>query len=177
MVGLDATLQARADKRVKERLAGLGRLGSDLLLPALAGYGGADDTTPRHLLPAVLAPGAGSGPAVHDVCALALVAEPALFGCQPARIGLAVAGRPPGRAGMPWACRQTGERDEEIDRIIRGHHGQLRHGGDHGGERVRGAGRSGPALLRDPVGDPAQGGRVHGADPGAERPRRAASLL
>ena len=83
----------------------------------------------------------------------------------------------PGRAGMPWACRQTGERDEEIDRIIRGHHGQLRHGGDHGGERVRGAGRSGPALLRDPVGDPAQGGRVHGADPGAERPRRAASLL
>ena len=86
MVGLDATLQARADKRVKERLAGLGRLGSDLLLPALGGYLGADDTTPRHLLPAVLAPGAGSGPAVHDVCALALVAEPALFGCQPARV-------------------------------------------------------------------------------------------
>ena len=46
MVGLDVTLQARADQRVKERLAGLGRLGSDLLLPALAGYGGADDTTP-----------------------------------------------------------------------------------------------------------------------------------
>jgi len=93
MVGLDATLQARADKRVKERLAGLGRLGSDLLLPALAGYGGADDTTPRHLLPAVLAPGAGSGPAVHDVCALALVAEPALFGCQPARVEVETAGR------------------------------------------------------------------------------------
>ncbi len=46
MVGLDATLQARADERVKERLAGLGRLGGDLLLPALGGYAGADDTTP-----------------------------------------------------------------------------------------------------------------------------------
>src|SRR5436190_2217256 len=33
MVGLDATLQARADEAVRERLAGLGRLGSDLLLP------------------------------------------------------------------------------------------------------------------------------------------------
>jgi purine nucleosidase len=93
MVGLDATLQARADETVQARLAGLGRLGSDLLLPALGGYLGADDTTPSHLVPAVLAPGAGSGPAVHDVCALALVAEPGLFGCQPARVEVETAGR------------------------------------------------------------------------------------
>jgi inosine-uridine nucleoside N-ribohydrolase len=93
MVGLDATLQARADETVRARLAGLGRLGSDLLLPALGGYLGADDTTPSHLVPAVLAPGTGSGPAVHDVCALALVAEPGLFGCQPARVEVETAGR------------------------------------------------------------------------------------
>jgi purine nucleosidase len=93
MVGLDATLQARADERVKERLAGLGRLGRDLLLPALDGYRGEDDTTPRHLIPAVLAPAMGSGPAMHDVCALALVVEPGLFGCQPARVRVETAGR------------------------------------------------------------------------------------
>jgi len=40
-----------------------------------------------------LAPGMGSGPAVHDVCALALVAEPGLFGCQPARVEVETAGR------------------------------------------------------------------------------------
>ena len=98
MVGLDATLQARADERVKGRLAGLGRLGSGLLLPALGGYRGEDDTTPRQLIPAVLAQGIGSGPAVHDVCALALVAEPGLVGCQPARVEIETAGR--GTAGM-----------------------------------------------------------------------------
>src|SRR5262245_5613821 len=93
MVGLDVTLQARVDGAVQERLAGLGRLGSDLLLPALGGYLGADDTTPRQLVPAGLAPGTGSGPAVHDVCALALVAEPSLFACQPARVEVETAGR------------------------------------------------------------------------------------
>ena len=93
MVGLDATLQARADGAVRDRLTGLGRLASDLLLPALGGYLGADDTTPRQLVPATLGPGTGSGPALHDVCALALVAEPGLFGCQPARVEVETAGR------------------------------------------------------------------------------------
>src|SRR5205085_8887915 len=37
MVGLDVTLQARASAGVRDRMRGLGRLGSDLLLPALAG--------------------------------------------------------------------------------------------------------------------------------------------
>jgi len=93
MVGLDATLQARADEQVKTRLAGLGRLGSDLLLPALGGYTGSDDTTPQELIPAVLVPWMGRGPAVHDVCALALVAEPGLFGCRAARVEVETAGR------------------------------------------------------------------------------------
>jgi purine nucleosidase len=93
MVGLDVTLQARAGRAVQGRLAGLGRLGSDLLLPGLGGYRGADDTTPRQLAPAGLAGGADDGPAVHDVCALALVAEPGLFGCQPARVEVETAGR------------------------------------------------------------------------------------
>jgi purine nucleosidase len=35
----------------------------------------------------------GTGPAVHDVCALALVAEPGLFGCRPARVEVETAGR------------------------------------------------------------------------------------
>jgi purine nucleosidase len=37
--------------------------------------------------------GGGEGPAVHDVCALALVAEPGLFGCWPARVEVETAGR------------------------------------------------------------------------------------
>ncbi len=36
---------------------------------------------------------AASGPAVHDVCALALVAEPGLFGCVPARVEVETMGR------------------------------------------------------------------------------------
>jgi purine nucleosidase len=88
MVGLDATLQARVSPVVRERLAGLGRLGSDLLLPSLGGYG-ADQATGARAGPA----GGGEGPAVHDVCALALVAEPGLFGCWPARVEVETAGR------------------------------------------------------------------------------------
>ena len=86
MVGLDATLQARVSPVIRERLAGLGRLGSDLLLPSLGGYGGPGGS------PAQVGP-AGEGPAVHDVCALALVAEPGLFGCRPARVEVETAGR------------------------------------------------------------------------------------
>ena len=100
MVGLDATLQARVSPVVRERLAGLGRLGSDLLLPSLRGYR-ADGATAARAGPAGGGPGrspgpagpAGEGPAVHDVCALALVAEPSLFGCWPARVEVETAGR------------------------------------------------------------------------------------
>jgi purine nucleosidase len=95
MVGLDVTLHARANPAVRERLAGLGRLGSGLLLPALSGYRGADDTTPAPLRPPGPGPAApvAGGPAVHDVCALALVAEPGLFGCEPARVEVETVGR------------------------------------------------------------------------------------
>jgi inosine-uridine nucleoside N-ribohydrolase len=81
MVGLDVTRQARADRAVQERMRGLGRLGSELLLPGLSGYYGGDPTR------------VDPGPPVHDVCALALVAEPGLFGCQPARVEVETAGR------------------------------------------------------------------------------------
>jgi purine nucleosidase len=83
MVGLDVTLQARATPGIQGRMRGLGRLGADLLLPGLLGYQGEP------------APGdaAAGGPPVHDVLALALVAEPGLFGCQPARVDVETAGR------------------------------------------------------------------------------------
>lgn len=80
MAGLDVTLQAAATPEVRERMRGLGALGRELLLPGLAGY--------RHQtgLP-------GGDPPVHDVCALALVAQPELFRCQPARVEVETAGR------------------------------------------------------------------------------------
>ena len=80
MVGLDVTLQARAGADVRDRMHQLGRLGTDLLLPGLLGYRGEDAQ-------------AADGPPVHDVCALALVAEPGLFGCDPARVDVETAGR------------------------------------------------------------------------------------
>ena len=90
------TLQARASGPVLERMAGLGRLGSDLLLPSLGGYRAgeivATDSGPGAGPAGPMASG-GQGPAVHDVCAVALVAEPGLFGCWPARVEVETAGR------------------------------------------------------------------------------------
>jgi purine nucleosidase len=83
MVGLDVTLQARATPDIQDRMRGLGRLGADLLLPGLLGYRGEP----------AQGDAAGGGPPVHDVCALALVAEPGLFGCEPARVEVETAGR------------------------------------------------------------------------------------
>jgi inosine-uridine nucleoside N-ribohydrolase len=85
MTGLDVTLQTRTDGAILERMRGLGRLGHDLLLPALGGYRAAETTAGPG--------GPAHGPAVHDVCALALAAEPGLFGCQPARVEVETAGR------------------------------------------------------------------------------------
>jgi purine nucleosidase len=79
MVGLDVTLQARATPAVQDRMRPLGHLAADLLLPGLLGYRGE-------------APAEG-GPAVHDVLALALVAEPSLFGCRPARVEVETSGQ------------------------------------------------------------------------------------
>jgi purine nucleosidase len=63
-------------------MSGLGRLGSELLLPGLAGYRGETAGEP-----------AAGDPPVHDVCALAMVTDPGLFGCHPARVEVETAGR------------------------------------------------------------------------------------
>jgi inosine-uridine nucleoside N-ribohydrolase len=85
MVGLDVTLKARADTGVRKRLATLGKLADELMLPVLAGYR------------APAAPHGGGpapdGPAVHDVCAVAHVAEPGLLSFTPAQVQVETAGR------------------------------------------------------------------------------------
>ncbi len=77
MAGLDVTLEARATTAVQDRMRALGRLGGELLLPGLGGYRST----------------AGDGQPVHDVCALALVAAPGLFRCEPARVEVETFGR------------------------------------------------------------------------------------
>ena len=78
MAGLDVTHQALATAEVRDRLSALGRLSEDLLLPALFGYHSMADA---------------AGQPVHDVCALALVAAPGLFGCRPAHVEVETQGR------------------------------------------------------------------------------------
>src|SRR6266568_5005455 len=78
MLGLDVTLRTGATEAVLQRMSGLGSLGTELLLPALDQYR------------SVSAPG---GPPVHDVCAVAWVAEPGLFGLVPARVQVELAGQ------------------------------------------------------------------------------------
>ena len=85
MVGLDVTLRARARPEVLDRMRGLGRLADDLLLPCLARY----RTDP---LPVPGQPPA-TGPAVHDVCAVARVARPGLIRCTGARVEVETCGR------------------------------------------------------------------------------------
>jgi purine nucleosidase len=86
MVGLDVTLQATATVAVLARLAGLGRLATELLLPGLRQF----DADLEHGGPE--ATGTGE-PAVHDVCAVAHVARPGLLGCVPARVDVETEGR------------------------------------------------------------------------------------
>ena len=78
MAGLDVTHQALATAETKDRMRGLGPLADELLLPGLRGY--------RSVASA-------AGQPVHDVCALALIAAPDLFGCKPARVEVEVQGR------------------------------------------------------------------------------------
>lgn len=80
MVGLDVTLQAVAGAAVRARLGTLGRLADELLVPCLLGYADAG-------LPGT------DGPPVHDMCAVAYVAQPALLGCLPARVEIETVGR------------------------------------------------------------------------------------
>jgi purine nucleosidase len=78
MLGLDVTLQTGASATVQGRMRDLGPFGTELVLPALAQY------------KSVSGP---SGPPVHDVCAVAWVAQPDLFGLVPARVQVETAGQ------------------------------------------------------------------------------------
>jgi len=78
MLGLDVTLRTGATAAVLQRMRDLGRLGSELLLPALEQY------------MSVSEPG---GPPVHDVCAVAWVAQPDVFGLVPAMVQVETAGQ------------------------------------------------------------------------------------
>jgi purine nucleosidase len=78
MLGLDVTLRTGATAAVQQRMADLGPLGNELLLPALAQYRSVREP---------------AGPPVHDVCAVAWVASPELFRLVPARVQVEVAGQ------------------------------------------------------------------------------------
>ncbi len=84
VLGLDVTMRTGASPAVQERMRGLGALGTELLLPALDRY----ESQARAGSEGVL-----TGPPVHDVCAVAWVADPGLFGVRPAWIGVETAGR------------------------------------------------------------------------------------
>lgn len=77
-IGLDVSLTALATGQVLDRMRGLGRLGSELLIPSLEFYG----MTTAH-----------DGPAVHDALAVAYVADPSLFEFTPAVVDVETAGR------------------------------------------------------------------------------------
>ena len=96
MLGLDVTMRTGANAAVRERMRGLGPLGAELLLPALDRYASVALEGPSSLAgPA--APGGPArerpGPPVHDVCAVAWVAQPGLFGLVPAWVQVETAGR------------------------------------------------------------------------------------
>src|SRR5205823_5943526 len=91
MLGLDVTMRTGATEAVLRRMSELGPLGTGLLLPALDQYRSVSEPAPRGGLPggsggmdsprawALSAP-LEAGPPVHDVCAVAWVAEPGPFG-------------------------------------------------------------------------------------------------
>lgn len=102
MVGLDVTLQARATQEVRDRMQPLGLLAGELLLPGLEKYTADADPLPGRRRAgraqdgqtgAPAGPAAPRSPAVHDVCAVARVADPGLLGCHPARVDVETAGR------------------------------------------------------------------------------------
>jgi purine nucleosidase len=78
MLGLDVTQRTGASAAVLQRMRELGPLGTVLLLPALEQY---------------LSTGDSGGPPVHDVCAVAWVAQPDVFGLVPARVQVETTGR------------------------------------------------------------------------------------
>jgi len=92
VLGLDVTLRTGVNPAVQERMHGLGPLGTELLLPALAQNKSVGEPAPGGL--AGSSPRAGTaGPPVHDVCAVAWVAQPGLFGLVPAWVQVETAGQ------------------------------------------------------------------------------------
>jgi purine nucleosidase len=87
MLGLDVTLKTGATPAVQQRMRGLGPLGTELLLPALDQYRSVSE--PSGPPPQAASP----APPVHDVCAVAWVAAPELFGLVPARVQVETAGQ------------------------------------------------------------------------------------
>ena len=79
-LGLDVTLRTGATTGVLDTMRTFGKLGGDLLVPALQQYMSRPVT-------------AESGPPVHDVCAVVWVARPDLFELTPAQIEVETAGR------------------------------------------------------------------------------------
>jgi purine nucleosidase len=77
MLGLDVTLRTGASPAVLQRMRDLGPLGTELVLPALEQYRSVSGPP---------------GPPVHDVCAVAWVAQRGLFGLVPARVQVETAG-------------------------------------------------------------------------------------
>jgi purine nucleosidase len=91
MLGLDVTLRTGASEAVLRRMDELGALGTDLLRPALEQYHSVSEPGPRGGLGG--SSPLGAGPPVHDVCAVAWVAQPDLFGLVPARVQVELAGQ------------------------------------------------------------------------------------
>jgi purine nucleosidase len=87
MLGLDVTLRTGATPAVQQRMRELGPLGTELLLPALDQYKSVSGPSGPPPQAAKLAP------PVHDVCAVAWVAQPGLFGLVPARVQVETAGQ------------------------------------------------------------------------------------
>jgi len=73
MVGLDLTLQALVDERIKTRMLDLGPIGRDLVVPLATYWNDPQDPD-------------WGGQAVHDVCAVAYLSRPELFTSVPARV-------------------------------------------------------------------------------------------
>ena len=95
MLGLDVTLRTGASPAVRERMRELGPLGAGLLLPALEQYRSVHEPAPER---GGLGRLEGSspraiGPAVHDVCTVAWIAQPTLFGLVPAQVQVETAGQ------------------------------------------------------------------------------------
>jgi purine nucleosidase len=90
-LGLDVTLRTGASPAVLQRMADLGPLGAELLLPALEQYRSVREPRPARGLEGSSPQEAA--PPVHDVCAVAWVAQPGLFGLVPARVQVELAGQ------------------------------------------------------------------------------------